>query len=178
MGLVALELALLAGYGFVIQRDYVNAWQYQRQFWSELVPLIPDAGQGTVILVDPQALHDTRQIGANYWNLPRVLYQLYNFPGNVTSIPVVNRLEAGWQNTLIGSDGLVQVNAVTVYSVPGYYGEYDPHNTILIQAEGGHLVRVESVVIDGQEYALKPVSAPVLPGLPRGFLYDLMIVQP
>jgi hypothetical protein len=38
-------------------------------------------------------------------------------------------------------------------------------------------VRFESVVIHGREYALKPVSAPVLPGLPHGSLYDLMIVQ-
>ena len=66
----------MTGYGFIIQRDYVNAWQYQRAFWTELLPLIQDAGDYNVILVDPQALKDTRQIGANYWNLPRVLYQL------------------------------------------------------------------------------------------------------
>jgi hypothetical protein len=177
MGVIALELAWMAGYGFVIQRDYVNAWQYQRQFWSELVPLIPDAGEGTVVLVDPEALHDTRQIGANYWNLPRVLYQLYTFPSGISKAPVVHRLERGWQDALIGADGLVQVNAATAYSVPGYYGEYDPRNVILIRAEDGHLVRAESILVDGQEYALKPLSEPVLPGLPHGFLYNLMIVQ-
>jgi len=142
------------------------------------VPLIPDAGQGTVVLVDPQALHDTRQIGANYWNLPRVLYQLFTFPDDEAAVPVVNRLETGWQDALIGEDGRIQVNAATVYSVPGYYGEYDPRSVILIQAEDGRLVRVESLAVDGQEYALKPLSEPVLPGLPHGFLYDLMIVQP
>ncbi len=176
--LVALELALLAGYGFVIQQDYVNAWQYQRQFWTELLPLIPDAGNGTVVLVDPAALHDTRQIGANYWNLPRVLYQIYTFPENVKLVPVVHRLEAGWQNTLVGPDGRFQVNAVTTYSVPDYYGAFDPRQIILIQAESGHLVRRETITLNGQVYSLKPVSAPILPTLPHGFLYDRMIIQP
>ncbi len=175
---IALELALLAGYGFVIQRDYVLAWQYQRQFWTELVPLIPDAGPGTVVLVDPAALHDTRQIGANYWNLPRVLYQLYTFPPDVKDPPVVNRLEKNWQNTLSAPDGKFQVNAVTVYSVPDYYGEFDPQNIILIQSENGHLVRRESVTVSGKEFSLKPAGAPVLPSLPHGFLYSLMIAQP
>ncbi len=177
-GLVALELALMVGYGFVIQRDYVQAWQYQRQFWTELVPLIPDAGQGTVILVDPAALHDTRQIGANYWNLPRVLYQLFTFPEEYESVPLVHRLEWGWQDALVGQDGRIRVDAATVYSVAGYYGEYEARDVILIRAEGGRLVRVDSLVIEGQTYTLKAPSEPILPGLPHGFLYDLMIVRP
>ncbi len=177
-GALALELALLAGYGFVIQQDYVNAWQYQRQFWTELVPLIPDAGDGTVVLVDPTALHDTHQIGANYWNLPRVLDQLYVFPETVKAVPVVHRLEPGWQNILIGSDGKIQVNATTTYSVPDYFGDFDPQNVVLIQAEGGRLVRRETVILDSREYNLKTTSAAILTGLPHGFLYSLMILQP
>lgn len=176
--IIALELALMVGYGFVIQRDYVNAWQYQRQFWTELIPLIPDAGEGTMILVDPDALQDTRQIGANYWNLPRVLYQLYVFPEDVKNVPIVHRLERGWQDSLVGEDGRFQVNAVTAYSVSGYFGEFDSQDVILIQSEDGRLVRRTTVVLDGQEYFLKPPSEPILPDLPHGFLHDLMIIQP
>jgi hypothetical protein len=178
--LVALELALLTGYGFLIQRDYVNAWQYQRAFWTELLPLIPDAGDGTVILVDPAALHDTLQIGANYWNLPSVLMQLFTFPADTKALPVVHRLEPCWQckRRLLIVNGLVRVNAITVYSVPDYYGEYDPQNVILIQAENGRLVRREAVTLQGKTYALQPVAAPVLPTLPHALLYSLMIIQP
>ncbi|MGD0611122.1 MAG: hypothetical protein ABSB41_06365 [Anaerolineales bacterium] len=176
--LIAMELALLAGYGFIIQRDYVLAWQYQREFWTELLPLIPDAGEGTVILVDPAALHDTRQIGANYWNLPRVLMQLYTYPEDMKALPVVHRLEKGWQSTLLAADGRIQVNAVTVYSVPDYYGEFDPQQVILIQAENGRLVRRESVTLNGKIVSLKPTSALAVPPLPHAFLYHLMIGQP
>jgi len=176
--LIALELAFLAGYGFIIQRDYALAWQYQRQFWTELLPLIPDAGEGTVVLIDPAALHDTRQIGANYWNLPSVLEQLFVFPETMSPVPVVHRLEPGWQNTPLVEAGLIDVNAATVFSVPNLYGRVKPQDVILIQAEDGRLVRQETLTLKGQAYAIKPITSAVLPTLPHAFLYHLMIGQP
>lgn len=167
--------ALMAGYGFVIQSDYVRAWQLQKQFWAELLPLIPDAGDGTVILVDRAALTDTRQIGANYWNLPRVLMQLYDFPEGMQSVPVVHRLETGWENSLLDPEGRFRVDASTTYSVPDYYGEFEPENVILIQSEAERLVRRKMIMLDGQGYLLKQLTGPVLPGLPHGFLYNLML---
>jgi hypothetical protein len=176
--LISLELALMVGYGFVIQRDYVMAWQYQRDFWTELLPLIPDVGDGTVVLVDPVALHDTRQIGANYWNLPRVLDQLYIFPEDVNNLPVVHRLQQGWQNSLVAGDGQFMISSATVYSVLINAGEYNSQNIILIQAENGHLVRRLQIDLNGQDYQLKPYTLPILPDLPHGFLYSLMIAEP
>ena len=167
--------ALMAGYGFVIQSDYVRAWQLQKQFWAELLPLIPDAGDGTVIFVDRAALTDTRQIGANYWNLPRVLMQLYDFPEGTQSVPVVHRLETGWENSLLSPEGRFRADASTTYSVPDYYGEFEPDNVILIQSEGGQLVRRKTIMLGGQEYLLKQLTDPVLPNLPQGFLYSLML---
>jgi hypothetical protein len=172
---LAFFFALMAGYGFVIQSDYVRAWQLQKQFWAELLPLIPDAGDGTVILVDRAALTDTRQIGANYWNLPRVLMQLYDFPEDMQSVPVVHRLETGWENSLLSPEGLFRVDASTAYSVPDYYGEFEPDNVILILSEDGHLVRRKTITLGGQEYLLKQLTDPVLPNLPHGFLYNLLL---
>ncbi len=172
---LAFFFALMAGYGFVIQSDYVRAWQLQKQFWVELLPLIPDAGDGTVILVDRAALTDTRQIGANYWNLPRVLMQLYDFPDGMEFVPVVHRLETGWENYLLGPDGRFQINAKTTYSVPGYFGEFEPDNVILIQSDDGQLVRRKTIMLGGQEYLLKQLTDPVLPNLPHGFLYNLLL---
>ena len=51
-------LGLLAGYGFIVQRDYRLAWIYQRQFWASLVRLVPDVSEGNSIIVDPQGLMD------------------------------------------------------------------------------------------------------------------------
>ena len=175
--LISLELALLVGYGFVIQRDYINAWQYQREFWTELLPLIPDTGGGTIVLVDPAALHDTLQIGANYWNLPSVLGQLYIFPEEEKYIPVVYRLQDGWQNLLVGGDGQFLINSTTLYSVIINPGEYNPQNIILIQADVGHLVRRFHLELNGHDFQLKPFTESVLPDLPHGFLYPLLIAE-
>jgi hypothetical protein len=175
--LISLELALMVGYGFVIQRDYINAWQYQREFWTELLPLIPDTGGGTIVLVDPAALHDTLQIGANYWNLPSVLGQLYIFPEEEKYIPVVYRLQDGWQNLLVGGDGQFLINSTTLYSVIINPGEYNPQNIILIQADVGHLVRRFHLELNGHDFQLKPFTESVLPDLPHGFLYPLLIAE-
>jgi hypothetical protein len=129
-----------------------------------------------LILVDPQALKDTRQIGANYWNLPRVLYQLYDFPSDPSISPVVHRLESGWEDRIVNYNNEFDVDASTVYSVPSFYGEYATHDIILIQRENGQLVRRDSVVIDGVTYPFKPVTGPVLGRLPKGFLYSLLII--
>jgi hypothetical protein len=172
---IAAAFALLTAYGFIIQRDYVKAWQYQREFWTELLPLIQDAGDYNVILIDPQALKDTRQIGANYWNLPRVLYQLYDFTSEPSISPVVHRLESGWEDRIVNYNNEFDVDASTVYSVPSFYGEYATSDIILIQGENGQLVRRESIVIDGVTYRFKPVTTPILESLPRGFLHTFLI---
>ncbi len=176
--LISLELACMVGYGFVIQRDYVMAWQYRREFWTELVPLIPDAREGTVILVDPAALHDTRQIDANTWNLPRVLGQLYIFPEEEKNIPVVHRLRPGWQNLLVEGDGQFMISPSTLSSVIKTSSEYDSHNIILIEAENGHLFRRREIELNGVDYPLQPFSESVLPVLPHGNLFPLLISEP
>jgi hypothetical protein len=176
-GFIAFDFALLAGFGFMIQRDYILAWQYQRAFWTDLLPLIPDAGDGTVILVDPEALSDTEQIGANTWNLPRVLDQIYEYPSDMKKVPGVNRLDWDWQNKII-VDGQFVLNSTTLESAPDYYGSYTGKNIILIQAENGQLVRRYSIDIKGINYVLKSANRSALAAYPHGYLYNLMIIPP
>jgi len=95
-GLSAL-LALLVGFGLVVQKDYARAWELQRRFWTSLVQFVPDLGEGTVILVDPAGLIDTRQIDANTWSLPLVLQYIYEFPSDWDPVPRVHRLLPDWR---------------------------------------------------------------------------------
>ena len=103
---LAVWFSLLAGFGFVVQNDYVQAWQNEKDFWTQLLPQIQDVNQGTVILIDPNGLRDTRQIGANTWNLPRVLNQIYTFPADWKNPPRVYRLNPGWDKLLVNDQGL------------------------------------------------------------------------
>jgi hypothetical protein len=175
-GIIALALSLLAGYGFVIQHDYVLAWQYQREFWTELLPLIQDANSTTYVLVTSDTLKDTQQIDANKWSLPNVLGQLYEFPSLQT--PRVFRLRPGWQDHLEKSAAIF-ISGVTSYVAPDFYEKADFPNIILIDTSPGKMVRrTGPLEVDGQPYSIKQPSDPVLTALKHGLLYNLMVIEP
>jgi hypothetical protein len=168
--------ALLVGFGIMIQQDYVKAWQAQKQFWAELLPLIQDADIGSAILVEPDGLKDVLQIGANTWNLSRVLNQLFIFPDESTSVPRVYRLLPGWQEKIALEQGSFQVNRETVTAPPDNYGIFESEDVIIISTEGGKMKRIDGQLeINGTSFLLKPHADPILPGLPRGVLYQLLL---
>jgi len=168
--------AMLVGYGFVVQQDYILAWRYQQEFWTELIPLIPDADRGTVILVDPGALHDVSQIGANTWNLPRILNQIYVFPTEWRDPPRVFRLAPGWEEHIATQAGLFTLDGVTTVAPPSLYQTVASEQVILIEAGEGELIRrTTPLVIAGVEFPLKGQTEAVLPSMERGNLYDYLI---
>jgi hypothetical protein len=174
--LISLWAALLVGYGFVIQRDYRLAWQYQQDFWTSLIQLVPDAGPDTAILITPDGLKDTRQIGANTWNLPRILNQLYGMPTEWKNPPRVFRLESQWQEHLVGSDDNFILNVITVIAPPSLYGEVPSKHVIFIESSSGELIRqTQPLMIGTASYNLDQIGPPVLPQLAHGLLYSLMI---
>jgi hypothetical protein len=168
--------AMLVGFGFAIQRDYVLAWRYQQEFWADLVALIPDADRGTVVLVDPGALQDVRQMGANTWNLPRILDQIYVFPAEWRDPPRVFRLAPGWEEHIVTEAGLFTLDGVTTVAPPSLYQTVASERVILIEAgEGGLIRRTAPLVIAGVEFPLKGQTEAVLPTMEKGNLYDYLI---
>lgn len=175
---LAMLLAAYFAFGFVIQRDYRTAWSLQRTFWSDLIRLAPDAGEGTAILVDPAGLIDVAQIGANTWNLPRILERLYDFPESWQAPPRVYRLREGWSDRIVTEAGMFRLDGTTVNAPPSLYGEALPQNVILIDTSSGSLVREAGpIVLQGRTYHLQSASTAVLDTLPRGPLYAVMLAQ-
>jgi hypothetical protein len=153
--------AFLVGYGFVIQKDYIDAWKYQQEFWTELTQITSDAGENTVILVDPRGLKEVRQIGANTWNLPRVLDQIFVFPSDWENPPRVYRLVPDWQERIVDPQGLFLVNAATVLSPAPLYRVVPSTDVIFIESSSGHLQRREGpLVLSGTSYDLHQASLP------------------
>lgn len=174
--LLALWLGLLLGYGFLIQRDYRLAWTYQRQFWTSLVKLIPDVGNGDSILVEPQGLRDTRQIGANYWNLPVVLEQIYDFPDGWHDPVWTYRLTDAWQDNISAGDGNLVLDALTVFAPPDTFRKVDASEAILIETDSGKLSRrSRPLVIDGSAVSFQETNRQGEPPFPHGFLYQYLI---
>jgi hypothetical protein len=167
--------ALLAGYGALIQKDYVAGWALQRDFWRELTPLIADVEEGTVVFIEPSGLVNPRQIDANTWNLPRILNQLYIFPADWKNPPRVYRLAENWQNHLVTDDGNFQINVLTSVAPPSLYGQFAPAQVIFIHTDSGRLVRRDTPLpLGDQQFALKSQGQDNLSALETGFLYALM----
>lgn len=138
--------ALLVGFGIIVQQDYVTAWQLQKDFWAELLPLIQDAGTGTAVLIQPDGLEDVLQIGANTWNLSRVLDQVHIFPPELTAVPRVYRLLPGWRDKIALEDGSFQINQETVTAPPDNYNVVDSRDVIVVSTVGGIMTRVEDLL--------------------------------
>ena len=172
---LAVLLGLLAGYGLVIQNDYVLAWKYQREFWRELLPLIPDVGEGDAILVDLEALRDTRQIGANYWNMPIVLEQLYEFPEEWDRPPRVYRLSEIWRSHVMSWEDTLTLDAASTYASPSTYYSLPSKDAVLIVAKDGRLTRLvgPGFVDREKEWSGSPDASGGLP-YPKGILFDIL----
>ncbi len=169
-------LALLVGFGFVVQKEYSQAWADQRAFWTALLPQIQDMTNGTVILADPKGLGNTKQAGGNTWNMPRVLNQIYTFPAEWKTPPRVFRLEPGWEKNLVNDQGLFKLDASTTMAPPSLYTTAKSTDVILFDSGGRKLTRQTGpLTIDGKTYPLKAPSAQSNPGFKKGFLYDYLI---
>ena len=172
---MSLLFAFLMGYGFVIQRDYINAWDYQQEFWREIVRITSDADEGTVILVEPTGLKYTRQIDANTWNLPRVLDQIYKYPSDWEDPPRVYRLVPGWQDHILGESGQFIVNASTTIAPAVLYREIPSTDVIFIETYSGRLSRrTEPLVLFGKSYELYKTPAHVVM-YDENVLYDFLV---
>jgi hypothetical protein len=176
--LLAGYFAFFIGYGFLVQNEYVLAWRYQQEFWSELLPLIPDAEEGTVILVDPSGLKDTLQIGANFWNLPRMLDQIYAFPDSWDEPPRVFRLVPNWREHIVRKEGIFQLKDFTTHAPPSHYKNIESSTCILIEKIIGRWMRrTEPLVFNGVEFPLKILGTTTPPSFPRGLLFEYLIQE-
>ncbi len=174
---VAIYLSFFIGFGFVVQNEYRLAWTYEKRFWGELLPLIQDVRENEIILVGAMEFPDTTQIGANTWNVPRVLEQLYQMPTDWKATPRVYRLIPDWQDNILAEDGKINIVWTTVASPPAYYGVFDSRNIVFIEWDSatGHLVRrTDPLILNGSTINVLPFREPTLTELSKGILYQIM----
>jgi hypothetical protein len=141
--------------------------------------LAPDVQDGTIILVEPSAFQDTKQIGANSWNLPRLLAGIYDFPKEWSNPPGVYRLIPGWQNYIVDSDGFLQLKESTTSATASLYKNVKAADVIMIQSNKKVLSRSPgSLRIDQEEIAVKGFAMPALMPFPHGPIYRFLFEDP
>jgi hypothetical protein len=184
--LLAGGLALLLGFGFVIQRDYVQAWRDEQTFWTAVIRLVPDVKAGTVILMTPEIFPDQdtkRQIQANTWNLRAAFNQLFDFPTEWETAPIVYRMRPGWEAYLASHHKNLRVTWQTSWVEPELINRFDSVRAIVIESQNGATVRREAPLrLNGEEFPIRvledPDQVPALPSYPPGFLFNYLITTP
>jgi hypothetical protein len=189
---LALLFASLLAACLKVQHDYREAWRDQRTFWSDVVRLVPDLEDGTVVLADCSSLPGRRplsaysitgvlslpQIHALSWSVPIVLRQLYRFPPAWRHPPTVFQLYPDWRVTGGLESGTLRLTSRLVGSLPAGDNQRSvpARDVVILEAEGGRLARrLTSIAIGESVIALKPRGRPPTPPLPRGALYSLLL---
>ncbi len=186
--LLATFFALLIGFGLVVQQDYILSWQYQKAFWTDIDVLCPDMTENTVILVDNhKMLRGVKQIQSFFERPSVVMSKLYKFPKDWRPQPKLYYLRKNWKETIVSTKNLWQLNNITT-TAPGpgygalkstdrsnYYTNTESSNIILLEAQGGKLNRVFSVIINDKVFSLKQKQNSQLLPLKKGIIYQYMI---
>jgi len=140
--LVCVWVGTLLLYHDYVQREYVRAWEIQRDFWHQVIKLAPEAGPGWSIIFDGSVADQSRMIASNSWADFHVCRQLLN-PDSSANTPACAHL--GVTGHLIGfslQDDGWEWN-------PSFWGEarqsLDQRRLILLRSDRGALTRVVSI---------------------------------
>jgi hypothetical protein len=140
---LGLYMGSLLSYQFMIQQDFVRGWQQQKTFWSNVIELIPDATENTLIFVDKKTLTKTKYIETNSWADPIILEQMFSFPKEWKAPPRVFLIDSEKlaESLKFESDKIFwEVPTATWWS---YWQEVPQGNVIFIDSNMGKLVRKE-----------------------------------
>jgi hypothetical protein len=154
-GLLSLNLALLLGFGLVVQKDYAEAWTLQRELWRTILVNVPDIEEGITIFIDPAGLEDTQYIDANTWALPRVLPYIFEFTDTWEKPPAAYRLLPDWQNRLLFNDQEIKAVDYTWSYITSPWT-----NTVILNTQDNRIAsRLHMIEIEGIDFTLKDDGA-------------------
>jgi len=173
--IVVLVLAMNGSFAYKIQLDYQRSWEEQQEFWSYLTRSCSDVDEGTILLLEPAASDEKRQISSNSWNLPRILEQLFQFPDSWQDLPRVYLLADSWYESILDSNGDFVLSGTTTLAPPSLYRTVDPGNVILLRDSGDSYERIFVVEIHGEEVGLKVRGEDNLREMQRQPLYEALI---
>jgi hypothetical protein len=193
----AAVFALLAGFGWLVQKDYRESWQYQRSFWTDVIALSEDARDGDVILVEPAGLPDRsprflfvpwrssaphgprepRQIEDNGWALARGLEQILKFPPDWKSPPKVYRLWPDWSARLVVEEGRLRLGKAAQW-FEKRDDRVEGQSVIFLDTGGGRLRRRTGTLAVGSVTLPLREAAHPSARFEKGHLYDHLVLRP
>lgn len=178
---VAVLLAILAGYSYVIQEYYKDGWQYQQCLWTKIIEEAPDVGDGTVIFVDQRGLPyaENHPAGFSWYTLLRSFPYIYEFPADWTAEPRAALRYAEWRDELSvrHEGGKTEINLAPFHSAPRWI-EVEQENLIMFKTYKKDIVRFDGAMsLGGKEIRLKPKPQAGFneERLKKGFFHDSVL---
>lgn len=176
--LISGYLASLIVAGLRIQQDFRQSWQLQKEFWKEVVPLCPDAGDQTLIVIPRSSVTETRYIITHAWNTSIAIQLMYRIPDKWQRPPRVFVVDDDWrQKRVIRADGQY------LWLMPdGWWSAQrvaiSEGNLIYMERQKDKLVRKSGILTiqDGAVH-LKEPGQPALARLPRTSLGELVLAE-
>jgi hypothetical protein len=184
--LLSIYLALLLIFSINVQHFYVLSWQYQQNFWRDVLRLSPDLTNNTVILVQSPNLQWGKQIHPFDWSVPSVLSSIYEFPKDWQFPPRAYILHSDPRN-IEAWKGMIQSNDKMLISNKnhGVRYHYDweperlirPQDVILLVEENKQLIRQPKLTLsDGRTIFFKKNDSRFsFPPFPETSLFSRLI---
>lgn len=184
--LLSIYLSLLLIFSINVQHFYVLSWQYQQNFWRDVLRLSPDLTNGTVILVQSPNLAWGKQINPFDWSVPSVLSSIYEFPKDWQFPPRAYILHSDLQN-IEAWKGMIQSSGKMLISNKNYGVKYhydweperiiQPQDVILLVEENKKLIRQPKLTLsDGRTIFFKKNDSRFsFPPFPETSLFSRLI---
>lgn len=184
--IISTYLAFLVAFSISVQQYYALSWQYQQNFWRDILTLSPDITGNTVILVQSPNIAWGKQINPFDWSVPSVLSYIYQFPRDWKFPPRVYLLNSTLQTVdlwkrMIQSDG----NFLISNQNQGVRFHYDweperliqPQDVILLVEENKKLIRQPKLTLsDGRTIFFKQNDSRFsFPPFPETSLFSRLI---
>jgi len=131
---LGLYIALLAGYGSIIQKDYMVSWDYQKIFWKHVLEVCPDLEDKTMIFVNDKNESPAEYIISDSWACPIILDNLFKFPAEWERSPKLQVIKDSIAAMLYMEDS-------TLVYEPRFPFLFDVEKKIIL--EDGHVIFLE-----------------------------------
>ena len=152
--------------------EAVSALKLQERFFASLVRYVTDMEDGTVILVDPEGLIDTRYIDANTWNLPLVLQYVHKLAIEWESKPTVHRLLPDWREPSLHNP--LEIKAVD-YTWGYVIVPWD--KALVLRTSAGEVVgRLDDLEIREERFQLNQMMSTRSRPFQSGYFHDELIL--
>lgn len=176
---VALVLASWVIYGLLIQQDMRATWQQQKLYWSQVLPLVKDATDDTLVLVMQAGEPPSKFIYSQSFADSLVLDKIFALSGREEQRRTrLFYVAPGWTKSLVRDGDKLLVNVRTKGDYYEATEDLASKQIILLERQGDVVTRHEGTqMVQGIELKIKPRVSDATAQIANQPLYQLLSIK-